>query len=386
VIIAIDARWIFPEISGIGAYTRELIRALARVDRENEYLLLFADDALRDAAMRRAEAGDRFRPLRFPHGVFAARSQIALPRLLARHGVEVYHAPNYMIPYLAFPRRRRGRTACVVTIHDVIPMLFPEHAPRARKARLYPLYRRLMLETGARADAIITVSERSRADVIRALRIPESSASKVVKVFNGVSETFRPPPGRGGGAAAFGPGRPARLLYVGRADPYKNLTGLLRAVARARGLCPFPLELRIVGPRDPRYPEAPRLAAELGLEAIARWTGFLDDGRLLAEYQRADLLMQPSKYEGFGLPVVEAMACGVPVICGNAGSLPEIAGGAAVLVDPDDVEGIAAAIGRVLGDPALAADLAARGVRRAAEFTWERAAAETLEVYRRVAS
>jgi glycosyltransferase involved in cell wall biosynthesis len=261
-------------------------------------------------------------------------------------------------------------------------MLFREHAPRARKSRMYPLYRRLMLETGARADAIITVSERSRADIVEQLRIPPAEAAKVHKVFNGVSDRFRIDPRGAPPRAAFGPERPAAILYVGRADPYKNLTGLLRALDRARRMCEFPLRLTIVGPRDPRYPEAPRLASELGLDPIVKWAGFLDDENLLRVYREADLLVQPSRYEGFGLPVVEAMACGVPVICGNAGSLPEVAGDAAVLVDPGDTAGIAEAIGRVLTDEALARELRARGITRSARFTWERAAAQTLDIYR----
>jgi alpha-1,3-rhamnosyl/mannosyltransferase len=145
---------------------------------------------------------------------------------------------------------------------------------------------------------------------------------------------------------------------------------------------PVPLRLTVIGQKDDRYPEAPRLAAELGLGDVVRWVGHVTDGELLAAYREADLLVHPSTYEGFGLPVLEAMACGVPVVCGNAGALPEVAGDAALLVDPADPRALAEAIRRVLTDRGLARDLAARGLRRAAAFTWERAARETLEVYR----
>jgi len=381
--IAIDARWVFPEISGVGAYTRDLVRHLARIDSDNEYVLLFDSEEQRDRVVGDVGIADcaAFRPLLFRANLFSVRNQLLLPRLLRRTGIDVYHSPNYMIPLLAFPRHRPGRTRCVITIHDVIPMLFPEHAPKARKSRMYPLYKRVMLEAGARADAIIAVSDRSRLDILEQLRIPPASAFRVRRIFNGVDERFCPPPGSEDPVPP-GPDRPARLLYVGRSDPYKNLTGLIRSLAVARVLCPFPLQLHIVGPRDPRYPEPSWLAEELDVDHVIHWKGFLDDEALLAEYHQADLLVQPSRYEGFGLPVIEAMACGVPVVCSNAGSLPEVASGAALMVDPDDVHGLAEAIRNVLMDGTLAGELVQNGLRRATRFSWQRTAEETLAVYR----
>jgi glycosyltransferase involved in cell wall biosynthesis len=385
--IAVDARWIFPAISGIGSYTREIVRHLARLDRDNAYTLLFDDERRAQDIVREIGLTDapNVSPVVVPASVFSPLSQLLLPPLFARRRIEVYHSPNYMIPFLAFPRRRPGRTRCVVTLHDVIPLKFPEHAPKARKSRLFPLYRRLMIETGARADAIIAVSATSRDDIIEHLHIPAAEADKVHVVHNGVSSRFRPAAASPAGPPAFSAARPARLLYVGRADPYKNLVGLVRALALLRPMYPFPVELTAVGPRDDRYPEAPLLAQELGVADMIRWSGYLDDDRLLAAYRAADLLVQPSRYEGFGLPVIEAMACGVPVVCSRAGSLPEVAGDAAVLVDPDDPAALARAIRDVLTDRALALDLAARGIRRAADFTWERAAAETLLAYKAAA-
>jgi glycosyltransferase involved in cell wall biosynthesis len=377
--IAIDARWIFPEISGIGAYTRELIRHLARVDGVNEYILLFHDPALRDRTVAEAElaGASNFTTQCVPHGVFSPLGQIALPPRLARWRVDLFHSTNYMMPLLV-PRSRKGaKIKRVVTIHDLIPLVMRDQVRESKKARLFPLYRWLMTEIGARADAIVTDSRASAADIVRHLGIPRADAGRVRTIYCGVAERFR-----GAGPRQPKSGiEPRSILYVGRADPYKNLVVLIRAFAEARKTCAFPLSLVVAGAADPRYPEAGRLAAELGLADAVRWTGYLSDDELVALYQRADVLVHPSRYEGFGLQVLEAMACGTPVVCSNAASLPEIAGAAAILHSPDDVGGFAQSIARVLGSPDLAAKMSAAGLMRAAAFTWERAARETLAVY-----
>lgn len=378
--IAIDARWIFAQLSGIGTYTRELVRHLMMLDERNDYILLFDDPVLleRTSASLQLARAPRFTAELVDARLFSVRSQVILPRLLRRLDADVFHSPNYMIPLLAFPRGRAGRPRCVVTIHDVIPMLFPDHAPRSRKARLFPLYRMLMREVGARADAVITVSECSRRDAIAQLGIPEPRQGAVVAVPNGVGPEYRPVP------------RKERrddtktLLYVGRFDPYKNVPGLLRVFARVREKVRGKVALRIIGPADPRYPEAPRLASELGLDEHVRWSGYVAGHHLVEAYQQADAFVLLSKYEGFGLTVLEAMACGTPVVCSNRSSLPEVAGSAALQVDPDDVEGASAAIARVLDDATLAADLRERGIGQAARFSWKKTAATTLGVYERV--
>ncbi|MDP2991636.1 MAG: glycosyltransferase family 1 protein, partial [Kiritimatiellota bacterium] len=171
-----------------------------------------------------------------------------------------------------------------------------------------------------------------------------------------------------------------------RADPYKNLVGLIEAFAALRKQYQLPVELRIVGPKDRRYPEASRRAASLDIADAVTWLGYLPDGRLLSEYQNADVFVQPSWYEGFGLSVLEAFACGTPVICSNKGSLPEVAGGAALIVQPQDTLGLTEALRRVLTDFRLARDMRERGLRQAQKFTWEATARMTLEAYQKAAS
>jgi glycosyltransferase involved in cell wall biosynthesis len=357
----------------------ELIRALARRDRDNEYVLFFDSLRLRRRVVLYAELdhAPNFRTRLLPYGVFSPWAQLSLPHLLKRLRLDVFHSPNYMIPFLAFPPRRAHPVRCVVTIHDVIPLLFRDHAPRSRKARLFPLYRRLMLEVGRRADVILTVSESSREDTLRELDLPPERAGDVIVVPNGVAPEYKPAARKGS--------RKRTVLYVGRSDPYKNVTGLLRTFARVRKLSGGEVQLRVIGPQDSRYPEPRRVARELEVDRRIVWSGYASGRKLIGAYQQADVFVLLSKYEGFGLPVLEAMACGTPVVCSNRSSLPEVAGDAALLVDPDDEEAAARAIVRVLDEPGLAERLIERGRRRAAEFTWDRTAAATLAAYQRAA-
>ncbi len=370
--IGIDARWIFREISGIGTYTQELIREIARIDDAFRYELLFNDPELLDRV--RSETGldkaPRVRCHLLPGGVFSPSSQLRVPSWIRRHGIEVFHSPNYMIPYLAFPRRRPGRVRCVSTIHDLIPLLFPEYTPRAVKTRFFRVFKAVMRETGRRADLLLTVSESSKRDIVAQLGVPPE---RVVAIPNGVASEYRPAERRASGSRT--------LLYVGRFDPYKNVQGLLHAFAHTRSLCPD-LRLRIVGAPDPRYPEALDTARAMGLEAHIDWLGYVDGPGLVRAYRQADVFALLSLYEGFGLTVLEAMASGTPVVCGNASSLPEVAGDAALLVDPRDPTAAGEAIARILNDTALTASLRQKGIQRAAAFTWERTARATLEAYR----
>lgn len=375
---ALDARWIFRDITGVGAYTQELIREFRRPGARGARLLLFSDPAIEQRTLAGTGGPEAapVRALRVPWGVFSAASQLRLPALLRREGCGLFHSTNYMLPL--FWGRRRPRL--VVTIHDVIPLVLPDHAPRARKTRLLPLYRAVMRRIARVADVVITVSERSRADILACLAIPPARAGKVRVVYNGVSPLFRPegvPPCD----RAPAPDRPRRLLYVGRADPYKNVGLLVRLTAALRRETGCPVELVIVGPEDERYPEAARLARELGVAEHVRWTGALPPADLVRAYREADVLVHASRYEGFGLQVIEAMACGLPVVCSDGGSLPEIAGDAALIAPPGDIAAFVANTRRALEDAGLRRALGRRGFERAARFPWSATAARTAAIY-----
>lgn len=388
--IGIDARWIFRETSGIGAYTAALIKALVRGGHQHRFTLFFHDPVCRDRVMNEtavAAAGtQRVMAWMLPFGLFSPWGQARLPGLLRQAGIDVFHSTNYLIPLPAFPRHRRGRIKAVVTVHDVIPLLFPHAAPKSVKSRFFFVYRHLMIEIGRRAHAVISDSEASRRDVVRKMNIPVSRHGDVVAIPCGVdTELFAPAPQPAGdGGPASGNAGERTVLYVGRADPYKNLAGLLRALGAAGPGLPFAVKLRIAGPPDARYPQALLTARELGMEKQVEWTGYLTDAQLVEAYRTADLLVLPSYYEGFGLPVVEAMACGTPVVCSNRGSLPEVAGDAALVVDPDLPGALADALVRGLTDDDLRTRLRQAGLRRAREYSWDRTARQTMQVYERV--
>ncbi len=368
--IVLDARWIYPEISGIGLYTQELIRGLVGLDQPHSFVLLFDNHVVlnRTAEVTGFDKNPRFSARIVNFGPFAPRGQLALPWLLKHFEADVFHSTNYMIPLLGC-----GRVKRVVTIHDLIPLLFRDHAPKSKKSRLFPVFKRIMFEVGKRADLIITVSESTRSDVLRELRIPPEFHPRVVSIPEAADGAFRP-------AENPAPRKRPRILFVGRRDPYKNLPRLIEAFAqvRARGIDAV---LRVIGPEDKRYPEAPRRALELGINDHIEWIGYVADRKLAQQYQDSDVFVLASKYEGFGLTVLEAMACGTPVICSNISSLPEVAGDAALLVDPQSTEQIAGAISHVLTDSKLAAELREKGIARAAQFSWKRTAELTLKAY-----
>ena len=370
--IGIDARWIFKEFSGIGLYTQELIRGLVRLASGHELILFFNDPALRDRTWRQAEISDRshVRAEMIPWGVFSMPSQLFLPGRIRKLGLDIFHSPNYMLPFAAFSRRRPHRTRGVITIHDLIPLLFPQFTPKALKTRFYPVYRRVMKEAGTRADMMLTVSETSRRDIIQHLNVPDS---RVVAIPNGVAQEYQPAtPAKSG---------PKTILYVGRFDPYKNVLGLLEAFRLVRERARQEVRLRLVGAPDPRYPEAPRRARELGVAEAVEWTGSAAGPELVSAYQSADVFVLLSYYEGFGLTLLEAMACGTPVVCSRIGAIQEVAGDAALLVPPDRPAEAASAILKLLTEPDHAADLRRKGLARAAEFSWWKTAERTLKAY-----
>jgi glycosyltransferase involved in cell wall biosynthesis len=265
----------------------------------------------------------------------------------------------------------------VLTVHDLIFRRYPQHHKPLNRWYLnatMPLF-------CSRANHIIAVSEQTRRDVIAAYGVP---AEKITVIYEAADDRFRPQPPESVAAVRALYHLPERyLLFVGTLEPRKNLIRLLAAFERlhAERLTDA---LVIVGKRGWLYDDFfARLAGSPARQAVI-FPGFVPDADLPAVYAGAQALAFPSEFEGFGLPVLEAMACGAPVVCSSTSSLPEVAGGAALLVDPADTDALAAALRQILGDPGLAADLARRGVAQAACFSWSRAAAETLAVYRRL--
>jgi glycosyltransferase involved in cell wall biosynthesis len=292
-----------------------------------------------------------------------------------RHRLDLIHDPTGASPFTL--GRWAGRFGRVLTIHDAIAFVSPESYPLANRV----LHRWVVPATLRNVDLVVTASEHAASDLQRHLGLPRD---RLAVVPNGVSERFRPDPASNDVAvrARLGLDRPY-LLSVGARQARKNLGRLLEAFAQAR-LAREEYTLALAGPTQWGGLDLERLVVDRGLAGRVRLLGYVAESDLPAVYRGASAFLFPSLYEGFGLPVLEAMACGVSVICSNTSSLPEVAGDAALLVDPTDVAAMAAALDELLGSPALRRDLTARGVARAAGFRWEQAAERMVGLYRQV--
>jgi glycosyltransferase involved in cell wall biosynthesis len=373
--IAVAAR------TGTEHYTYELLAALARHDRRNCYTL-YCNQA--PAVLPPLSANFRLRRIPFPrlwtHARLSAELLLSAPDTL--------FVPAHVLP-LGAPLPRRMRT--VVTIHDLGYLHFPAaHAPAHR------LYLRVSTLWSARAATrLIAVSGATRDDLVR---FAGARPDKITIVHHGLSERFRPAadPEVVKQAQERYRIRAPYFLYIGTVQPRKNLERLIEAFARLREIRDWRLEidgqvdnlqspisnlnLVIAGKRGWLTEAIERRAAELGVADRVVFTGYVADEDVPALLGGALAFVFPSLYEGFGMPILEAMACGAPVLASNTSSLPEVAGDAALLVDPTDTGAIAAGMARLAADAGLRGEMRARGLARAAHFTWDRCAEETLAV------
>jgi len=377
--VLFDARWIYKKPSGIGVYAREMMIRLPRLLAADQFVFLFNDEALRDRLMAGVAECRNVDAWMVPYGPLSLRNQFSMPRELKRIGADLFHTPNYMIPFAAFSSKGRCGTKCLVNIHDVIPLVVADYAPHSRTSRYKGIFRQCLKNSVIRADAVITGSEASRRDMVASLRLKPKQADKIRVIYDGPGGQFDVQE-----HAPFETDKttPRTLLYVGRMDPYKNVTGLVEALALAKKRLDFPLQLIVCGPVDDRYPDARELAVKLGVADDVRFTGFVSDDELGEFYRTADLLTHSSRYEGFGLQLVEAMRSGLPVCCTDGGSQPEIVGDAGMIVKAGDALAMADAIAAVLSAPAKMEAMKVAGLARAARFDWAVCAQETAALYR----
>jgi len=357
--IAVDCRVVDPHYPGIGRAVLEAARAmaqdLAHDGRARRLSLLVSPGVpppeLAELTVPGVTLVSVNARLRSP------ADQWALPRALSRLRPDVYHAPYYAVPAVV-------PVPLVLTVHDVIPQLFPQYWPNHALRTTIDLWTRHAIR---RANRIIAVSHSTATDLARLI---PSAAAKTRVVPQGVSP--RPLP-------TMEPADPPYLLYVGSNKPHKNLPRLVAAFALAASEVAGTLV--IAGAWDEHYPQARDEARWRGLDARVLFEHRPSDRRLDELFASATGFVFPSLYEGFGLPVLEAMAAGLPVATSGRGSLDEVAGDAALLFDPEDEEAMAAAMQRLLRDEELRARLAMVGRARAALFPWSRTAAGLWAVY-----
>ena len=364
--IGIDARKVAD--FGIGSYIRNLIEGIARLSEAQQYLFrVYVPGADRDAL---PPLPSHFEIVQEDSPGYSISELTGFAWRLWRDRLDLFHATHYVIPPLA-------RARAVVTIHDIIHVLYPQFLPN----RAALLYARVMIRRAlSRADRIVTVSHNTKRDLVDYFGI---APARIEVIYNGVAARFRPDLPRAERdrvAAKYGLPRPY-LLFLGGEKPHKNVRSVLRAFAEARRERALPHTLVLAGPMPPNRSRVEALISALDLESRVVRTGIVPEEDLPGLFAGADAFLYPTLYEGFGLPVAEAMACGTPVLTSSTSALQEIAGGYAYLVDPMDVDAIARGIADLATDPSRRAELAELGKRRAAGFSWDRAAAETLRVY-----
>lgn len=376
--VGIDLSLVPGQRVGVGQYAYQLAQALAKVDRKTSYVLypvfyyiVHPDHRTADLpSAPNMRTAWRWLPAGLVSRLWRVdRSEAFKERLLGN--VDVVHSTTYCAPRLRSPRRR-----LVVTIHDLTFLTHPEfHVPANIEHCLTGT--RQAIE---RADVLLAVSESTRRDLIEVMHAP---AERIVVTPEAADPELAP---------VTDPAHLERVrrryrlpdrfvLFLGAMEPRKNLVRLIEAFAALEPAIRRETWLVVAGAQGWLNGAVRARVESLGLGDRVHFAGYVEGGDLAALYSLASVFAYPSLWEGFGLPVLEAMACGTPVLTSDVSSLPEVAGDAAVLVPPTDAEAIADGLLRLLEDTALRADLVERGRRQAASFSWERCARETLAVY-----
>lgn len=374
--IGLDARYIYDHFPGIGRYVYNLVAALGELEHGHTLVVCY-DPALPnsryDLDRLRRFANIELLPINAPP--FSLREQVQVPLMARQQRLDLLHSTYFIKPVVGLPCPN------VLTVYDLIGRRFPRLLP-LRARLLFSVAMRLALST---SQQVITNSKSASDDLRLYYRLRRD---RITVTPLGVDRRFNPQPPTAIDAVRAKYNLPARyVLYLGANKPHKNLERLIRAWER---LLELSLDVRlgavqlvVAGHYDPRYPEAQQLVQEKGLHAKVRFMPNVAEADLPALYSGAEVFAFPSYYEGFGLPPLEAMACGTPVLCAYASSLPEVVGDAAITIDPFNTIEMAQELKRLTSNPGLRAQLRHAGLLRARQFSWRRTALETLAVYER---
>jgi glycosyltransferase involved in cell wall biosynthesis len=363
--IAIDAHHIGNQRAGTETYVYNLVRNLALLEPNGERYALYLNPR---KSVCGVDSNGLFETRNIPSTITPIRYGLFYPAQSWRKRFDVFHAQHSLPPFL--------RCRAVLTVHDLCYERFPEFfQPRVRRQM-----KLLVPWSCKRADHIITVSESSKRDLVEIYRL---DPTKITVTHEAAGDNFSPAaPERAAERLREGYGvQPPFLLYVGNLDPRKNLARLLRAFAQLRQNGRIQAKLVIVGQKSWLHDAVFQAIRQHSLGEEVILTGYVPAADLPLFYSAASVMVYPSIYEGFGLPVVEAMACGTPVITSRGSSLEEIASDAAILIDPYSIAEIAGAIEKVVNDSCLQKRMRALGLRRAAQFSYQRMAEATRSVY-----
>ena len=363
---ALDARLAYyRRYSGIGQYIVHLAERLPALDPDHTYTIIHSRKDRTPPHHSAARLVSAWTP---SHHRF---EQIAFPIELATRSIDLLHSPDFIPPF-------RGQYRRVITVHDLNFFYFPEFL--TAESRRY--YNDQIERAVTVADHILADSYATKLDLIKLLSVPEH---KISAVWLAPDRSFSPIEPVALAAARARLNLPdCYILFTGTLEPRKNVAGLLRAYRQWRDRDAHAPALLLAGSRGWLFDETQALIHQLNLQDNVRWIDSPSAADLVVLYNAANVCVLPSHYEGFGLTVLEAMACGTPTIISDRGSLPEIAGGASLVVDPDNVDELAEALARAVADEDLRLDLRHKGFERVADFSWERCARETLKVYHQV--
>lgn len=372
--IAIDARMIYHPLAGLGRYTKSLIKYLSLIDSTNEYLIIQND---------RGEHGivrsKNFKEVRFNYPPLSFGTMLYLHRVIEANKIDVFHAPYFMIPLFA-------KCPIVVTIHDLTAFKFKDFffgkkfIMRKIAEKGVELLTPLTIKM---ASKVITVSSYSKTDITKLTKCPENKVEVIYEAVDSVFKKIDNLKRIQDVKHKFGLNKKF-ILYVGNTRAYKNLPRLFRAFKILKKRAVFDYNL-VIGSGDRRNLNfLTRQANNLSMSEEIIFTGALTDDEVVALMNAADIFVFPSLYEGFGLPPLEAMACGTPVVTSNAGSLPEVMGDAALLINPESEKEIASAMLRLLDNEVLRNQFRQMGCERVKKFSWKETAKRTLEIYREV--
>jgi glycosyltransferase involved in cell wall biosynthesis len=367
--IAIDAIPLAAAKTGVGHYTDALAKCLARTYPNHKYDLVSPYEFDFDYNGDKPKNLNRqYIPVR---SIFHKWWLLGLPSLLTIYKVDVFHGTNYYVPVFA-------PCPTVVTIHD-LSLFTQSHTHEAtnvkRGKRSMPIMARM-------ARRIIAPSEWTKREIVERLRV---SSEKIRVIYEAAREVMKPLPRHFcQGAIDKYRVRPPYLLYVGTIEPRKNLLTLIRAYDELLRTTTLRPQLVLAGGRGWLCDEVFKLVEDLKLQDQVRFTGYVEDADLPALYSAAEAFVYPSMYEGFGLPPLEAMACGAPVITSDVSSLPEVVGKAGLTHAPDNARALTEAMMKLLGDETAREHFKREGFKQAAKFSWERAARETQSVYNEV--
>lgn len=356
--------------TGIGTYTYQLINCLNRIDNINKYLLFMPENCKYDMELKK-----NF----YLNSITEGKQdnfwdEVNIPNILKDKNIELYHVPQNGV---GLPIDKKCRF--LITLHDVIPYKMPETV----SDRYFKIFSNQIPKIVSECDGIITVSNYSKKDIIEAFNFPED---KVYVTHLASEDIYRPLDKRVSKYVAkkYYSIEDDFILYVGGFSPRKNIVGLIESFSKL--MCTYKKDIKLViaGKKGKSYEIYKNRAEELHISDKVLFPGFVSIEHLPYIYNAAELFVYPSFYEGFGLPPIEAMSCGVPVIASNVTSVPEVVGDGGLLINPRDIDNLYESMLRVLSDKELRKKLIASGIAKSCDLSWEKTANETISVYNKI--